>query len=836
MTLQQTLAVGTELIDDFRIIDLLGSGGFANTYLAMDLTLGREVAIKEFFPSELAIRANSQSVSVKGPAQKVQFNWAMGRFVREAKTLAKFRHPSVVRVFRVFNANDTAYIVLEFVRGSNMDMWLKRIQRRPSQDELDHFLPPLLDALEVVHDAGILHRDIKPANIYIREDERTPVLLDFGAAKYAASTVGDQTATTAAIVSKGYSPHEAYSTDAKLQGPWTDIYGLAATLHRGLTGSAPMESTTRIMEDDFVPLANRTELASRYRTDFLSSIDHALAVMPKDRPQSIAQWRRELYPTVAPAGVSTSQASANTGGAIWQPLSDTPSDATTLYTGGNSRPSQAISVGRGGSSSISQTASKSPSSTITEATRLAYDRVVGARSRATLTGWALALAGTAGLAAPLLLNLASGPDADTTPAEITVARAPDGDTATGIAPAKVDIPSATGKQVPSQEDAAAQAALDADRTAAMEREQKAELQRKEWERQRWALQADMARRRAEEASKLAERRAAERKAREQETERKRLADLEQEKQRQAEQQRLAAEKAAQEKAAAEQAAREKAAADERERQRVAQEKAVAEERERQKIAAEKAAEEERKRIAAEEAAENERQRLAAEQKDREAREAAEQAAREQERLRLVREAERAERERNKREAANAPQREREYAALNPVVPNPVEPATVPVDRKAELVKVQTALKEEKCYSGDIDGDLDATQTAVSKFSDSYKGTAQKINLASASSKDYESWIFWFRSLKDNGCAPAPVRKQIARPDPKDDVEISPRRKKTYKPRSSTKKKSVSKPKATRSRTRTTKKRSRSRSSSSRRASRPTYGAGSTGNSLLRGTR
>ena len=123
MAYQQTLANGTVLIEEFQILGHLGSGGFANTYLAMDLTLGREVAVKEYFPSELAVRSGDARVEVKSQSHGAQFEWALGRFVREAKTLAKFRHPSVVRVFRVFNANHTAYIVLEFVRGSNMEAW-----------------------------------------------------------------------------------------------------------------------------------------------------------------------------------------------------------------------------------------------------------------------------------------------------------------------------------------------------------------------------------------------------------------------------------------------------------------------------------------------------------------------------------------------------------------------------------------------------------------------------------------------------------------------------------------------------------------------------------------
>ena len=332
MAYQQTLPADTDLIGEFRILGLLGSGGFANTYLAADLSLGREVAIKEFFPSDLAIRADSQSVSVKSADLEDRFQWAMGRFVREAQTLAKFRHPSVVRVFRVFNANDTAYIVLEFVQGANMATWLKQLERPPTQAELDFMLVPLLDALEVVHSSGILHRDIKPANIYIREADHTPVLLDFGAAKYAASAARDNAGTTAAIVSKGYSPNEAYSTESRLQGPWTDLYGLAATLCKALTGQPPPEATSRILQDEYVPLAERPELAGKYRPQFLEAIDNALAVFPKDRPQTVDEFRQRVLPGANGAQPRLEVRPPSAPPAEWKPLSDTPFGQTTVYS------------------------------------------------------------------------------------------------------------------------------------------------------------------------------------------------------------------------------------------------------------------------------------------------------------------------------------------------------------------------------------------------------------------------------------------------------------------------------------------------------------------------
>lgn len=796
MAHQQSLAVGTELIGDFRIMDLLGSGGFANTYLAMDLTLGREVAIKEFFPSELAVRADSQSVSVKSAAQKVQFDWAKGRFVREAKTLAKFRHPSVVRVFRVFNANDTAYIVLEFVRGANMETWLKRIQRRPDQDELDHFLPPLLDALEVVHEAGILHRDIKPANIYIREAERTPVLLDFGAAKYATTSAGEQTATTAAIVSKGYSPHEAYSTEAHLQGPWTDIYGLAATIHRSLTGSAPMESTTRILQDDFVALELRPELADKYRPEFLSSLTRALAVMPKDRPQSIAEWRAELYPHIAAAQSCPPAETGSAARAGWHPLSDTPSDATTIYTGGSSRPSQVAGAStESGPSRSGPSRSRSLIEDVTAATvaaRPALERAVKNTNKTVLAGWLLALSGAIGLAAPFLL-----PDFDdegvvtaarTTPTAVEQQSAPIAPLARGT-----PKPQPAVRQPTPGEREAEQRLLREARAKELEKQRAAEAQREIWRKQRLALQADLARKRSEEASKLAHRRAEERRAKEEQAERARQAKLAEEKRQREEQARLAAKRAEEERLAAE------------------------------KTAAEKAEQERRAKLAEE----KEKQRLAAEAKERADREKAAAEAREQERLRMLRRAEAAERARKEREAKAAGAAERQYAALDPAAPaTPVQPKPAEIDRKAYNTKVQTALKEKQCYSGTVDGDAGTTETALDAFKKSYDGEAKPLNLKTAAANDYDAWLTWFRSLEKFGCIQPRDRNEVAKPTPSQPKT----KRRTYKKKVTPKKsyKAKSKPKQKR-----VKKKSASRK---RPATKPSYGAGSTSRNLLRGTR
>ena len=284
-----TLAPGSTLVGDYDIVRVLGSGGFGNTYLATDRNLSREGAVKEFFPRDIAFREDQTTVSIKSPKFESSFNWARNRFVQEAKLLAKFRHPNIVRVFRTFEAYHTCYIVLDFVRGPDLEAWLRQLRRRPTQQELSELLVPLTDALALLHEAKVLHRDIKPANICIREETGDPVLLDFGASKY---SMTELTGTTAAIVSRGYSPYEAYAADSKQQGAWTDIYGLGATVYRALMGAPPPEATERVLNDTMVPL--RSQRLPGFRPDFLAAVDWAPSVQPRGRPQSVAEWQARL--------------------------------------------------------------------------------------------------------------------------------------------------------------------------------------------------------------------------------------------------------------------------------------------------------------------------------------------------------------------------------------------------------------------------------------------------------------------------------------------------------------------------------------------------------------
>lgn len=282
------LPANTELVGDFRIERVLGAGGFGITYLADEIALARAVTIKEYFPADFAARTNDGDAAPRSQGSNVDYQWGLDRFIEEAQILARFTHPNIVRVYRYFRANNTAYMVLHFEEGQSLKAWLKSLDRAPRQKELDAILGPLLDALAEVHKADFLHRDIAPDNIIIRNDG-SPVLIDFGSAR---GEMAGHSKTVSALVKPGYSPYEQYAETSRQQGPWTDIYALAATLYMAVTGKRPPDSPSRMVADE--KRLARDGALSAYRTGFLNAIDRALNLAIEDRPQSIAEWRGEL--------------------------------------------------------------------------------------------------------------------------------------------------------------------------------------------------------------------------------------------------------------------------------------------------------------------------------------------------------------------------------------------------------------------------------------------------------------------------------------------------------------------------------------------------------------
>jgi serine/threonine protein kinase len=294
MTHLIALPGGTELAGDYKIDRVLGAGGFGVTYLAEEIALSRKVSIKEYFPSDFAARDKDGSATPRSESCNGDYSWGLERFIEEAQTLAKFNHSNIVRVYRTFRANNTAYMVLHFEEGQSLKSWLKGLNRAPRQKELDAIITPLLDALQTIHKAEFLHRDIAPDNIIIRKSG-DPVLIDFGAAR-SDIAAHSKTKTVSALVKPGYSPYEQYAETSKQQGPWTDIYALAATLYHAVTGKRPPDSPSRMLNDEMV--AAQDAALSSYRAPFLDAIQRGLALSIEVRPQSVAEWRGALLAPV----------------------------------------------------------------------------------------------------------------------------------------------------------------------------------------------------------------------------------------------------------------------------------------------------------------------------------------------------------------------------------------------------------------------------------------------------------------------------------------------------------------------------------------------------------
>jgi serine/threonine protein kinase len=288
---------------------VLGQGGFGITYLARDTNLDQPVAIKEYLPTDVATRKADSTVRPRADDQTDRFRWGLDRFIREARTLARFDHPNIVRVYSVFEFNNTAYMVMRFEEGENFAALLERRRTLP-EAELLRVLLPVLDGLELIHNAGFIHRDIKPDNIHIRTDG-SPVLLDFGSAR---ASLG-QGRTVTILVAPGYAPFEQYYSSGENQGPWTDLYGLGATSYRAIAGVPPLDAITRskgvLGSSREVLVPARTIGSGHYSEPVLRAIDHALEFAEKDRPQSIAEWRRELRQETAPAPVHAAPAAVH---------------------------------------------------------------------------------------------------------------------------------------------------------------------------------------------------------------------------------------------------------------------------------------------------------------------------------------------------------------------------------------------------------------------------------------------------------------------------------------------------------------------------------------------
>jgi serine/threonine protein kinase len=285
------LPVGTQL-DEFEILGVLGEGGFGIVYRAHDHSLGRQVALKEYMPATLASRSMTTHVSVRSERHRETYRLGLNSFVNEARLLAQFDHPALVKVHRFWQANGTAYMVMPLYEGVTLREHLKRLSSPPDPGWLLNLLDALTEALAVMHRQQCYHRDIAPDNILLLAGEQRPVLLDFGAAR---RVISDATQHLTVILKPGYAPIEQYAEEHGVrQGPWTDLYALAAVVHLAISGKTPPPSVARLMTDSLVPLSSAPPVVERYGARFVEAIDRALSVRPEDRPQSVEAFRQML--------------------------------------------------------------------------------------------------------------------------------------------------------------------------------------------------------------------------------------------------------------------------------------------------------------------------------------------------------------------------------------------------------------------------------------------------------------------------------------------------------------------------------------------------------------
>ena len=305
---------------EYTIESVLGHGGFGITYLAHDTSLGAQVAIKEYLPHEIASRENKTQVLPNPEGDAVRdYQTGLKNFVKEARALARFKHPNIVRVLRFLEANGTAYMVMEYEEGQSLADYLRRNGPRLDEQMLLRVFIPILNGLNAVHEAEMLHLDIKPENIYLRKDG-SPMLIDFGSARQGTTHMHKVALT------HGYAPVEQYP-DKGEPGPSTDVYAIGASMYRCVTGKKPDDSLDRheaVLKYQVDPLTPAVKAGGNScQRNILECIDWALQVYPRDRPQSA----REFQDALMGKGSRSRSNSSNIG----QPATFKRSASTTAY-------------------------------------------------------------------------------------------------------------------------------------------------------------------------------------------------------------------------------------------------------------------------------------------------------------------------------------------------------------------------------------------------------------------------------------------------------------------------------------------------------------------------
>ena len=281
------LPIGSPL-GDFTITGIVGEGGFGIVYLAYEAALDRVVAIKEYLPSSIAGRTGNQSVMVRSQLNNHAFASGLKNFMREAQMLAKFSHPALVEVHRVWEQNATAYMAMRYYEGKTLREW-RLINEDFDEARIRRLLEPVMDALSLLHAQNVIHRDVSPDNILMRSSG-APVLLDLGAARL---VIGGMTQALTTILKPGYAPIEQYVDDGTMhQGPWTDVYGLGAVLYYMLTGVAPPQAVARMITDPIRSMTGKVRVS--VPPAFIEAVIAALAVRPENRFQTVDDLRDAL--------------------------------------------------------------------------------------------------------------------------------------------------------------------------------------------------------------------------------------------------------------------------------------------------------------------------------------------------------------------------------------------------------------------------------------------------------------------------------------------------------------------------------------------------------------
>ncbi|VWC64740.1 serine/threonine protein kinase [Burkholderia aenigmatica] len=299
-------------LGELQLDEVLGIGGFGIVYRAFDRTLRRAVAIKEYMPSMLATRGGDYTVSLRSERFAQAFDAGRGAFLNEARLLAQFDHPGLVKVLHFWESHGTAYMVMPFYEGRTLKQLLDG-GMRISETQLRNIVGALLGALDTLHRAQCFHRDVALDNVLIRPNG-SAILLDFGAAR---KRIGDLVDDGAMMIKPGYAPIEQYTDDpAFSQGPWTDLYALGAVMHAMITGELPPAAVVRSIKDTYRPLASRELPAGEvYSPAFLAAVDHALQLRIPDRPESVAAFAAEL-------GLRDVGAGGGYGAAVVPPVSE----------------------------------------------------------------------------------------------------------------------------------------------------------------------------------------------------------------------------------------------------------------------------------------------------------------------------------------------------------------------------------------------------------------------------------------------------------------------------------------------------------------------------------